>query len=1345
MTAPTTRQQKRQSQRDSQDWLFDPAEFKRLQEEYGPFTLDAAANGDGSNAQIPNYCSKQRSFLQEELHGQNIWANFPFQRLWTFLKHYQSAKLQAPFSTSAMLVLPKWENAYWWKYVEGMQTVMEYPAGSEIFTAPSSNSATGRTSLGPTRWPVVIKWDPPAMGPAPAQLSAAPAGPDQPSHSQRQSQSVAMQPLFVQGRCCSHPATIFIDSGSTYNLVSSRFVKEHALTVHQGPAAHVKMANASLQDCSRSLPSATVQMGLYSKMMALKVVDLANDYDIILGKEWLGAEDPVISYRHNVVQIQHSSKWIRIKATAAPRKHPARCSKTSPAGTAVALVSATQLKRLVRRQGGGFLATLRELNDAMETVAEMTATDAGPYQKVLEEFSDVFAALPKGLPPQRNVDHHIEVEPNSVPPFRPTYRMSPAELQEVVKQLSSYLEMGHIRPSSSPYGAPVLFVRKKDGTLRMCVDYRALNKQTVKNRYPLPRIDELLDQLHGARIFSKLDLSQGYHQVRITPEDIPKTAFRTRYGHYEFTVMPFGLTNAPATFQHMMNDVLRPYLDKFTVVYLDDILIYSKNEEDHQQHLRLVLQKLREHKLYAKLSKCSFGLPETDYLGHTLGADGIRMNAAKVRAVTEWPQPTNVSEVRGFLGLAGYYRRFIQHFAAKAAPLTQLTRKSQRWQWTTQHDAAFHSLKTAMTSAPVLITADPSLPYQLYTDASQEGTGAVLLQDQGRGLQPVAYHSKALTAAERNYPVHEQEMLAIIVALRAWRCYLHGSHCKINTDHQTLRHLQTQPHLSPRQARWSEFLQEFDCTINYVPGERNHADSLSRRPGMAALLAVGPDAAFLTALKGSYAADSFLQQDRQRRTSRLREVDGQYYHRFEDRLYITPPLRRQLLTECHRAAYSGHLGLDKTTATLSQHFWWPHLRRTVAAFIRRCHQCQVSKPVNQRPYGLMQPLPTPDRPWQHITMDFATDLPATASQHDSIVVFVDRFSKMLRLAPLTKQTTASELAAIFHQHIFRQHGLPESIVSDRDPKLDSDFWRELQRLLGTELKMSTAHHPQTDGQSERAIRTVKEMLRSYVNEQGTNWIDYLADVEFAYNNSENASTHMTPFYTCYGFHPRTPATALHPGRQQQQQRPDDAAARAEQFVQMMQQNLDIARVHLQSAQQRQKHYADQHRRPHSFTAGQQVMLYNKHYRFPQCERHALSSDWTGPFWLVDVRGETAKLRLPNNVNIHPRVHVSQLHEYHADSDTPPEPPPPGLVEADDSSELWEIDHICGQRYARNPDTGRMRKEYRVRYLYPPHNTPDCDEWMPASSLSAGRALRQFRSKLARGSFDATTGEYRPHA
>ena len=580
--------QSKTQKRDKQDWQFDPQEFAALQEQFGPLTLDAACANDGSNAQLENYCCKQDSFLKKDLAGHNIWCNFPFQRLWTFLEYYLDAKAQSPHNISALLVLPKWEDAYWWPHIAGLPTVKEFPAGTHLFTAPPKGDGSGpRQDMGPCHWPVVVKWDAPVAGPPPAQLTAALAGTDHPCQTQP-AKDVRAQPLFAQGRCCGKPATVFIDGGATYNLVSTRFVEEHGLKLQAAPVKLLRMADGHLQNSDKQLEAAQLTMGKYSTQLDLRVTNLAADYDIILGKAWLGDADPIISHRHNIVQMQHQGRWVRIQATAAPPTPPTK-AKTDSAPAMVAVVSPMQMKRLVRKGGHDtFLAHLRQLPDAsLATAQEAPAASAaadqyGPYAPVIEEYADIFEPLPSGLPPARDHDHKIEVEAGSIPPFKPTYRMSPAELEEVQKQLQGYLEKGHIRPSTSPYGAPILFVRKKEGTLRMCVDYRALNKQTVKNRYPLPRIDELLDQLHGARVFSKLDLTQGYHQVRVADQDIPKTAFRTRYGHFEFTVMPFGLTNAPATFQHMMNTVLRPYLDKFVVVYLDDILIYSKTPRGAQ-------------------------------------------------------------------------------------------------------------------------------------------------------------------------------------------------------------------------------------------------------------------------------------------------------------------------------------------------------------------------------------------------------------------------------------------------------------------------------------------------------------------------------------------------------------------------------------------------------------------------------------------------------------------------------------------------------------------------------------------------------------------------------------------
>ena len=450
-------------------------------------------------------------------------------------------------------------------------------------------------------------------------------------------------------------------------------------------------------------------------------------------------------------------------------------------------------------------------------------------QPLLTEFQDVFPdELPPELPPKREFDHRIELEPGSRPPWRPIYRMSPLELDAMRKELDKLLKNGAIEPSKSPYGAPVIFVKKKSGDLRMCIDYRALNKITIKNRFPIPLIDDLVDRLHNAKVFTKIDLRSGYNQVRIHEDDIDKTAFRTRYGHYQYKVMPFGLTNAPATFQALVQDVLRPLLDISVIVYIDDILIYSQNDQDHAHHVRQVLELLRQHKLYGTMAKCEFFKDSVEYLGHVISAQGIATDPKKVEAIREWPTPANLKELQSFLGLCNYYRRFIQDYSKIATPLTNLTHKDTPFTWTTQTCEAFNRLKTCMISAPVLCIPDPALPFTVTTDASNYAVGAVLCQDQGNGPQPVAFTSRKMNDHERNYATHEKETLAVMHALKKWRVYLEGRHFIVYTDHATLRHFPDQPDLTRRQARWTEKMQDYDFEIKYIPGKQNIvADALS--------------------------------------------------------------------------------------------------------------------------------------------------------------------------------------------------------------------------------------------------------------------------------------------------------------------------------------------------------------------------------------------------------------------------------------------------------------------------------------------------------------------------------------
>ncbi|XP_063942643.1 uncharacterized protein LOC135150309 [Daucus carota subsp. sativus] len=414
----------------------------------------------------------------------------------------------------------------------------------------------------------------------------------------------------------------------------------------------------------------------------------------------------------------------------------------------------------------------------------------------------------------------------AVPISKAPYRMAPVEMKELAKQLQELLEKGVIRPSVSPWGAPVLFVKKKDGSMRLCIDYRELNKLTIKNKYPLPRIDDLFDQLKGAEYFSKIDLRSGYHQLKIKSEDIPKTAFRTRYGHYEFLVMAFGLTNAPAAFMDLMNRVFKKYLDKFVIVFIDDILIYSKTAEEHAEHLRTALEILRKEKLYAKFSKCEFWLQEVQFLGHIVSRDGIKVDPAKIEAIMNWERPKTPTEIRSFLGLAGYYRRFVQDFSRIATPLTKLTRKNEKFIWNEKCEESFQELKKRLVSAPVLSLPDDQGNFVIYSDASYKGLGCVLMQHD----KVIAYASRQLKPHERKYPTHDLELAAIVFALKIWRHYLYGERCEIYTDHKSLKYIFTQKELNMRQRRWLELIKDYDCTIKYHPGKANVvADALSRK------------------------------------------------------------------------------------------------------------------------------------------------------------------------------------------------------------------------------------------------------------------------------------------------------------------------------------------------------------------------------------------------------------------------------------------------------------------------------------------------------------------------------------
>lgn len=757
-----------------------------------------------------------------------------------------------------------------------------------------------------------------------------------------------------------------------------------------------------------------------------------------------------------------------------------------------------------------------------------------------EEFFNKFGKTINDDPPLHAAElngfyHAINLKPGRLPARRARYRVLQAKAAEIASQVQGYLDVGFIVPSKSEFALPIVLVGKKDGTGRMCVDYRQLNDCTIKDLFPLPLMDDLLQAVGNCQYFSSLDLTQGYHQIAVKPEDRHKTAFVTSAGLFEWKVMPFGLCNAPATFQRVMNGILQPFLNKFVLVYLDDILIYSRSEEEHGRHVHQVFEVLQKHRLIAKKKKCSFFRKKLVFLGHTIANNSITPADDKLRAIKEWPVPTTVKEVQSFVGFAGFYRKFVKNFLAIARPLYRFACGDEKWGLA--QATAFDSLRAALLKSPVLIPPQAELPYVVTTDASDYALGAVIEQVKGsKVLGVVAYFSLQFKGAELNYPVREKEMLAVVRTLEKFRYLLQGQKVTIRTDHESLIHLlksAKEPHR--RMIRWLDFLAEFDLEIEYIKGATNRADALSRVHAICTTVAtnfsLGTD--FGQEIKDAYAADEFFQQVYAVLVGNLPrpKLMAQFCKKFylqDGLLYMahnwtnTAPrlciptfaLQKRVVEGYHSSDWSKHPGIHATLLAVSEHFYWNNMHLTVKRLIGACLVCQTSKPSNHLTYGLLQPMPIPEGRWTLVSMDFLSISPPSEG-FDSIFVIVDRFTKRAHMVANHKEDTAQTVARLFIENVVRLHGMPSSIVSDRDSRFTSTFWRELMSALGTELKLSTPHHAQTDGQTERVNRSIIQLLRVTTKDHAE-WSRWLPMIEFAYNNHTHSSTGMTPFYADLG-------------------------------------------------------------------------------------------------------------------------------------------------------------------------------------------------------------------------------------
>ena len=1124
---------------------------------------------------------------------------------------------------------------------------------------------------------------------------------------------------------------MLLDSGSTHDFISTDLVKKHNISTTTGS----DVLNVTLADGSvRSQPitktdSLKTVVGDFSEHQQFLVFPMTR-YDVILGKPWLTRTNPQINFRTNEIKLEGGS------IICQPSESDGTDKSNPPIETF--LISGKQARHAMRGGAEGILAYVTADPDEPQTVDSPGREDQKDFKDLLKEFGDVFPdELPNKLPPRRGADHEIKTEEGAKPPSRAAYRLPKPEMDELQAQLTELLRRGFIQPSKSPYGAPVFFVKKADGTLRMVCDWRELNRITIKNKACLPNIDDLFDTVQGSAYFTKLDLRSGYNQIRIEETDIPKTAINTPFGHFQFTVMGFGLTNAPATFQTLMNSVLQPYLRKFVVVFLDDILIFSKSWEEHLDHVRTILNALRRNELYCKPSKCEFGRTDVLFLGHRIDGQCISPDPEKIKAVHNWPVPTTVTHVRQFLGFANYFRRFINHFSAISKPLEELTGKHVRFEWNQTRQEAFERLKSALLDAPVLRLANVSQDFRVETDASDFAVAGVLTQQaEDQSWHPVAYVSRKLSSAERNYTAAERETLAVVYALQCWRVYLFR-HFQLYTDNMGVVYLRTKPNLTKREARWIEFLADYDYTVHHKPGKCNIADPLSRRPDLelnGIEFSLDVNQGIANQISAGYDSDPELSPVIKRLMACSEDAMHERYvwNSVDRRLYLVTsgdarlciprgPVRLQLLKQNHDCLTAGHPGRDRTYLKLSRYFYWPGMRSTVKDFVKSCDRCQRVK-GSQTKAGLLQSLPVPEQPWTDISMDFIMALPLTCRGHSAILTFVDRLTKYVHLIPTTVHVDSKEAARLYVDHVFAAHGLSKTIVCDRDPRFTSAFFKEVFSILGVELKMSTANHPQTDGMTERVNRVIEDTLRAFVNHRQNNWDELLSLCEFAINNADQASTGNTPFFLNHGCHPVTPSSLLTKQKAGAGMDTNGPLSWLDGRVEALREAQDA----IVAAQARQSLYADRGRVEDALKEGDEVLVFRDFLLTPE-ERdrpsHKLRLKWYGPFKVQKkVAPNAYRLALPRIIRAHPVFNIAALKLYHGNEipgRTQPAPPP--LTDADGHT-----------RYIVEKVLSHKKRGRRTQYLVKWKGYRDAT-WEPEEYLmdEAGNAIIPLKTYLDR--------------
>jgi hypothetical protein len=1170
-----------------------------------------------------------------------------------------------------------------------------------------------------------------------------------------------------------------VDSGcSSYGAISEKMCQKLKIEQISLPTSRLLGTAVGLQPKRRITRMARVTMdidGWTSEAAFYVVPGLA--HDVILGLPWMRHRKITLNAEKGVLEVgTQPGFYVRESSSR---------TKTTGISQIMGTVCAGLIRRAQRQttppeqKSSFFVTSIREMTSVLEETRPRSGSGPEPDVSLPEElrdFADLFdKEKASGLPPHRGQsDHHIKLKKGpdgSTPelPWGPLYNMPRDHLLEVRKQVVDLMDKGWIRASSSPAGAPVLLAKKPDGGWRFCVDYRALNKITQQDRYPLPLIKETLRSLAGARWFTKLDVRAAFHRIRIAEGHEHLTAFRTRFGLFEWLVTPFGLAGAPATFQRYINNALGPTLGDFATAYLDDVLVYTGgSRKEHLRRVREVLRRLGEAGLNLDLKKCAFAVKEVKYLGYVIEAGAqVRPDPAKLAAIREWEAPRKVRGVRSFLGFANFYREFIPNFSEKAAPLNRLTRKNVPFRWGEEEQDAFEALKDAFISEPVLAQWNPERETVVEADCSGSALGGCLSQRGEDGvLYPVAYHSAKLTSAERNYTIHDKELLAIISCLKAWSAELRSvaTPFLILTDHKNLEYFSQPRPISERQARWAETLSLFNFELRYRPGSQaSRPDALSRReqdlsgdtPRVAQLLpAISLHCSSTreglprgdTIFEDKHLAalwDEGVAEDRQygwrlqavrdgaRKFPRQAEapktqiadcsLSAQGALQFRGRLWLPTwePLTTAILQRVHDSPMSGHPGRNVLFKVLQRDYHWEFMSQDVKRFVRNCHQCRGAKKSRQLRQGLLQPLPITDRYWKQISIDFMVDLPArdkSAPRH--LMVITDRLSKFIQLEAM-RSMEAEECAERFRDTWWRFHGFPKQIISDRGSDWVGNFWTTLCKIVGIEQLLSTAYHPQTDGGTERVNQEVQAILRMVVSFAQTDWPSYLPACQLALNNRDSSVTGASANFLLHGFDlspvqlvelPTAPASS--------------PKARAANFLRHIREGTEWTQAAIAYAQQRQQENANRSRRPaERFQVGDEVWL---SLRNVKTSRPSRKLDWVHAKYKVVAVPTPLTVELDVPRGIHPIFHVELVERAASD------PLPSQRVTDSRPGPVWELgeDGVPHEEYeveailaARNARGRGHRRDVLVKWKG--YDTPT---WEPLENMEHTSALDAFEQE-----------------